>query len=293
MEKAEVRLMRLILGHNQFLGISHISEKNAADRNVRFSDPQKILEAVQAASECGFRSMIIESHPRMREFMELYEQTKTFDMNFILQVPYVSGYIRQMAESGVGGIVKEIISGTPVYELFKTPFQLLPKLVQSDYVGMGVKALDLEMSKYSKYDIKGTLLHNVVTDLLMSLDSEAAFGEYFDRVNKRFGVKAGLITLNLPMLDAHLNQWGLSPGMIVSPINPLGFDMNPSKEAVEECVEHSKFDIIAMNILGGGSIDLATASSYLKGLKGLDGLVVGASTRQHMKELGETFGKDD
>ena len=281
--------MRLILGHNQFLGISHISEANASERDARFSTPQKILEAVQAASECGFKTMIIESHPRMRAFMELHAKTATFDMDFILQVPYVSGYVRQMSESGVKGVIGEIISGTPIHELFKTPFQLLPKLVQADYVGMGVKALDLEMSKYSKYEIKGTLLHNVVTDLLMSLDTESAFNEYFDRVQKRFGVKAGLITLNLPMLVSQLDQWGIKPGMILTPLNPYGFDMNPSKEAVEQCVRNSNLDIFAMNILGGGSIDLDIASNYLKGLKGLNGVVVGASSRKHMEELATVF----
>ena len=281
--------MKLILGHNQFLGISHISEANASERDARFSKPENILDAVQAASECGFKTMIIESHPRMRAFMELYEKTATFDMDFLLQVPHVSGYVRHMAESGVQGVVREIIAGTPAYEMLKTPFQLLPKLVKTDYVGMGIKALDLEMSKYSKYAIKGTLLHNVVTDLLMSLDSESAFNQYFDRVQRRFGVKAGLITLNLPMLASQLDQWGIRPGMILTPLNPYGFDMNPSKEAVEECVRKGDKEVVAMNILGGGSISLDEASSYLKSIKGLNGLVVGASSRKHMEELAAKF----
>lgn len=281
--------MRLILGHNQFLGISHTSESNASEKDRLFSDPAKILEVVKIAHECGFDTMVIEAHPRMRAFMDLYEKDGTFDMKFLLQVPYVSGYVRRMAESGIKGIVKEIISDAPMTSLLATPFQLLPKLIRSDYMGMGVKALDLETSKYSQYEISGVLMHNVVSDLLLSFDGESAFGDYFDSVKRRFGVNAGLITLNLEMMVTQLREWGLRPGTIITPINPYGFDMNPSKESVERVVNASDLDIYAMNIMGGGSIPLAEASEYLRGLKGLSGVIVGASSRKHIEELSRTF----
>jgi len=281
--------MKLILGHNQFLGISHTSESSASEKDRLFSDPANILQVVKIANENGFDTMVIEAHPRMRAFMDLYEKDGTFDMKFLLQVPYVSGYVRRMAESGIKGIVKEIITDAPVTSLVATPFQLLPKLIRSDYMGMGVKALDLETSKYSQYDISGVLMHNVVSDLLLSFDGESAFGDYFDSVRRRFGVNAGLITLNLEMMVGQLKEWGLRPGTVITPINPYGFDMNPSKESVEKVVNTSDLDIYAMNIMGGGSIPLAVSSEYLRGLQGLSGVIVGASSRKHIEELSRTF----
>jgi len=281
--------MKLILGHNQFLGISHISEKNASEKDTKFSDPEKILEAVEAAYDCGFRYMIIESHPRMKAFMELYEKQKTFDMNFILQVPFVSGYVRQMAEGGIKGVAKEVISGTPKTTLIKTAFASVPKLIKKDYLSLGVKALDLEMSKYNDYDISGVLLHNIITDLLLSIDAEQAYCEYFDQAQKRFGVKAGLITLNLPLLINHLDDWGLTPSTIMSPINPYGFDMNPSKEEVEKCIREYKNELFAMNVLGGGSVTLDDAAKYINGLGTLGGVVIGASSKKHMEEIAAKF----
>ncbi len=282
--------MKLILGHNQFLGISHISEKNASERESRFSDPHRIFEIVQAASEFGFKQMIIESHPRMKQFMDIYEKERTFDMEFILQVPHVSGYVRSMAEGGVNGVVREVISGARFTELAKAPFQLLPMLLRSDYLAMGIKALDIEMSKYSHYDISGVVLHNVITDVLLSLDAKEGFNEYRDRVRRRFGFDPGLITLNLPLLHSHLSEWKVIPNMLITPLNPFGFDMNPSKQAVENCVRESKYDIIGMNVLGGGSINLSAASTYLKNLEGLEGIVIGASTSKHLEELANAFG---
>lgn len=282
--------MKLILGHNQFLGISHISESNASAKDRQFSDPSRIYEAVETAYDCGFRSMIIESHPRMRAFMELYEERNNFDMDFILQVPYVSGYVRRMAEGGVKGVAKEIISGVPTLDLVKTGFSVVPKLAKRDYLSLGIKALDLEMSKYDYSGIKGVLMHNVITDILLSLDADRAFGEYFDCVKRRFGTKAGIITLNLPLLVAHLKDWGLTPGMIMSPINPYGFDMNPSREDVERCIRESDYRVLAMNVMGGGSVSLEDAASYIKGLNGIDSVVIGASSRKHMEELVAAFG---
>jgi hypothetical protein len=232
--------------------------------------------------------MIIESHPRMRSFMDLYEKDGTLDMEFILQVPFVSGYVRRMAEAGIKGVAKQKISA-PKIELVKAALGAVPKLIRKDYLSLGVKALDLEMSKYSDYEIKGVLMHNVITDILLSLDAEAAYGDYFDCVKKRFGVKGGIITLNLPMLVEHLDRWGLSPDMVMSPINFYGFDMNPSQADVERCVRSSKFNILAMNVLGGGSVTLPEASSYIKGLEGVNAVVIGASSRKHMEELVAAF----
>lgn len=282
--------MRLILGHNQFLGISHISERNASDKDRRFSDPQKILDAVKDAHECGFRDMVIEAHPRMKAFMRLYEKDRTFDMNFILQLPFISGYMRRMAEGGMKGVVKEVIFDVPALEKVKASFGAVGKLLRKDYIGLGVRVLDLEMSKFSDFDIGGVMLHNVLTDMLLSMDAQQAYGEYFDRARRRFGVKAGLITLNLPLLDGHLGEWGLEPGMIMSPINPYGYDMNPSKESVEDCIRRSRTRLLAMNVLGGGSVTLEEASAYIKGLENLDGVVIGASTKKHMEELVQAFG---
>jgi len=281
--------MRTILGHNQFLGISHISEKKASEKDRMFSNPARILEAVETAYDCGFRDMVIEAHPRMKAFMKLYEKQDTFQMNFILQLPFVSGYVRHMAESGMKGVAREVISGTPVTELIKTPFAIVPKLIRKDYAALGVKVLDLEMSKFNDFDISGVLLHNVVTDVLLSLDARDAFDDYLDRVKRRFEVDGGLITLNLPLLGAHMDDWGLKPGMIMSPINPYGFDMNPSKESVEDFIRTSKIKLLAMNVLGGGSVTLDQASSYIRTLGNLDGVVIGASSRKHMDELVRAF----
>ena len=81
--------MELVLGHNQFIGVSHISEERGREREKKFSKVDNIYRVVEAASAAGVKNMIIETHPRMLDFVKYYKQNKTFDMNFYLQVPYV------------------------------------------------------------------------------------------------------------------------------------------------------------------------------------------------------------
>jgi hypothetical protein len=44
-----------------------------------------------------------------------------------------------------------------------------------------------------------------------------------------------------------------------------------------------------MNVLGGGAYSLPEAASYVKSFDAIKRCVVGASSRDHLKELVETF----
>jgi len=74
--------MELILGHNQFIGISHISEEQSRERNQRFSTAEGIYKIVEYAADLGFTGMIIESHPRMIDFLKYRYVCAAFSVLF-------------------------------------------------------------------------------------------------------------------------------------------------------------------------------------------------------------------
>ena len=92
--------MDLIIGHNQFIGISHISEERGIDLQRKFFDTLSIYKIVESAADLGYKNMIIETHPKMLEFLNYYIENRTFDMDFYLQVPNIQGYIHKMNEKG-------------------------------------------------------------------------------------------------------------------------------------------------------------------------------------------------
>jgi hypothetical protein len=280
--------MNLILGHNQFLGISHTSESKSWKKDIKFSDVKHIYEVVETAAEVGFTGMIIETHPRMIKFLEYYGNNKTFDFDFYLQVPYVQNYVQQMNEKGMRGVIDEVINKTGFLGASGLALKSGLSYLKKDYMSLGMSMLKLEIAPFDKISLKGLLLHNVVTDLLLSLQLREGFETYVNFVRSKLDIKPGLITLNLPMLVKGLDVWNLKSDYIMTPINPNGYDMNPSKEQVETTLQTYKGEIIAMNVLGGGAFSVKDSYEYLKSIH-INNVVVGASSRENLKQISDFF----
>ncbi|MCE7699809.1 MAG: hypothetical protein K8E24_013670 [Methanobacterium paludis] len=281
--------MELILGHNQFIGISHISDERSREREQKFSKIENIYNVVETASELGYKNMIMETHPRMVDFFNYYKENQTFDMNFYLQVPYAVGYVKKMNEKGVMGLVSDLVGQTGFSGAGSLALKGVANLFKRDYMKLAMSVLKLEVSPFTDVNIKALMLHNVVTDLLSSLGMSEAFLTYEKYVKDELGMDPALVTLNFPLLKNNLENWGIEPSFVMTPVNPQGYDMNPSRENVEKNIKDYKGKIIAMNVLGGGAFSVQDSSSYIKTFGNINHCVIGASSGAHLKELIETF----
>lgn len=280
--------MELILGHNQFIGISHISDERSREREQRFSKIENIYHVVETASELGYKNMIIETHPRMIDFFNYYKENQTFDMNFYLQVPYAVGYVKKMNEKGVVGLISDLVSQTGFSGAGSLALKGAFNVLKKDYMALAMSVLKLEVSPFKDVNIKALLLHNVITDLLSSLGMSEAFTAYEKYVKDDLGLEPAFVTLNFPMLKNNLEKWNVKPSFVMTPVNHYGYDMNPSKEHVEDTIKDYNGKLIAMNVLGGGAFTVEEADTYLKRLN-IDTCVVGASSREHLDELITVF----
>lgn len=282
--------MELILGHNQFIGISHISEEKGIDLQKKFNDVSSIYKVVEIAAEMGYKNMIIETHPKMLEFLEYYLSTQTFDMNFYLQVPHIQGYLQKMNEKGISGLFIDLVQKDGIKNLSSMAFKNILNFAKRDYFSMVVSGLQLEVFPFLDANIKALLLHNVSTDLLLSLELSNAFNEFNNYVLDNLKLRAGFTTLNFRLFADSFEKWNLGTPLVMTPINPKGFDMNPSKESVESAIKAYPGQIIAMNVLGGGAFSIHESYNYLASLKNVKLCVVGASSREHLYELIDVFG---
>ncbi len=281
--------MELILGHNQFIGVSHISEERGRERDKKFSKVENIYRVVEAASAVGFKNMMIETHPRMLDFLQYYERNKTFDMNFYLQVPYVQAFVQTINQRGMRGFLSEMVgraglAGTSSLAL-KSAFNLLKK----DYLGIALSYFKVEIAPFSEFSVKALILHNTITDLLMALEVSSAFSAFDQYVNDVLKLDFGLATWNFSLTKRNLERWDLRPAFLMTPVNVKGFDMNPTKDEIEAGLREYEGTVFAMNVLGGGAYSLPEAASYVKSFDAIKRCVVGASSRDHLKELVETF----
>jgi hypothetical protein len=281
--------MRLILGHNQFIGVSHISEERGRERAKKFSKVENIYRVVEAASAVGFKDMIIETHPRMLEFLRYYERAQTFDMNFYLQVPYVQAYVQTINQRGMKGFLSEMIrraglAGTSSLAL-KSAFNLFRK----DYLAIALSLFKLEIAPFSEFSVKALILHNTLTDLLMALEVSPAFAAFDQYVNDTLKLDFGLATWNYTLVTRNLARWNLRPAFVMTPVNVKGFDMNPTKEAVETGLRDYDGAVFAMNVLGGGAYSIGESASYVKSFDAVKKCVIGASSQEHLSQLREAF----
>jgi hypothetical protein len=281
--------VELILGHNQFIGVSHISEERGRERDKKFSKVENIYRVVEAASAVGFKNMMIETHPRMLDFLQYYERNKTFDMNFYLQVPYVQAFVQTINQRGMRGFLSEMVgraglAGTSSLAL-KSAFNLLKK----DYLGIALSYFKVEIAPFSEFSVKALILHNTITDLLMALEVSSAFSAFDQYVNDVLKLDFGLATWNFSLTKRNLERRDLRPAFLMTPVNVKGFDMNPTKDEIEAGLREYEGTVFAMNVLGGGAYSLPEAASYVKSFDAIKRCVVGASSRDHLKELVETF----
>jgi len=281
--------MDLIIGHNQFIGINHTSEDRSREREKKFSNIENIYKVVESASELGFKGMIMETHPRMIDFFNYYKDHQTFDIDFYLQVPYVVGYVKKMNENGVMGLMSDVIGQKGILGAGGMALKGATSFLKKDYLSIAMSVLELEVSPFTDVNIKALLLHNVFTDLLLSLGVSDAFTTYQDYVKDDLGFPFGFDTLNFSLLSSRLKEWNIKPSYVMTPVNPEGFDMNPNKSAVEESMSNFNSNIIAMNVLGGGAFSLKNSKNYLDSFDNIQHAVIGASSRDHLEELIETF----
>ena len=66
--------------------------------------------------------------------------------------------------------------------------------------------------------------------------------------------------------------------------NPIGYQMNPSKEACEKCLDDNHLKIIAMNTLAGGLLKPDESFQYLSKIN-LHSVVIGMSTKEHIDQI--------
>jgi hypothetical protein len=106
-----MRIDPIVLGHNQFIGVDHLSQDRARNRTERFGDIQKILDVVKSFYDLGGTGMMLSTHPKAMTIMEAIGSEAELSRNFNLYplIPYAQGYVRKANEMGVVGMLKDAL----------------------------------------------------------------------------------------------------------------------------------------------------------------------------------------
>jgi len=110
-------------------------------------------------------------------------------------------------------------------------------------------------------------------------DFFVSFSEY---VKERYDARPGFITMNMPLLVDVLEERNVEKPLICSSINKLNFRMSGGIDLYRTYLAEKDIQVIAMQVLAAGAIRPEEAIEFIGNLKGVDAVLFGASSPNHI-----------
>ena len=282
-------LERVLLGDNQFLGADPLILDQARESLGQLG-PEEMVRVMRAAFACGAEGFVFYTHPMNLAVLKLLNDQhpeSSFDMYPLF--PYAREYVREATAMGTVGMLMEHVKRLTLAGKARAVFDGGLAALTMDPYRMLKMALETEVEAFLKVAprsarLKSILLHDVIVDLSVALDLIEIIQTYTESVADKYGVKPGLATRNFSRLVKFLEKNNMPPTevTILAPFNSIGFQMNPSRHDCEETLaQRSRLDVIGMGLMSAGILDLENALAYIKNVKNLRSVVVGAPREDH------------
>jgi hypothetical protein len=279
-------LTGIVLGHNAFFGVDHLSAARGAERAAAFSDPKRVMETVAVARANGAGGMMMSTHERAGPIAELIAADKAMAQDFRIYplLPYLQKYVTRSNEVGMINVVLEMAQGTSFSGMLNLFTSGVRAIVSKDVNALLSAVMQVELKPFTKLNVPAVFLHDALTDLALAFGMRRVFEFYIAEMQKNYGAVGAFATKNLPTLLERFAEWGLPRPVVMTHFNKTGFHMNPDRESCEKAAAAHDVSILAMGSLASGFLTPAAAYSYLGGVKNIDGVVVGASSPAHICE---------
>lgn len=281
---------RIILGHNPFFGVDHLSQERGAEKAKEFENTSRIINVLLDCSELGVRGLMMSTHPRASTVAaKVQSEPGLSGWRVYPLVPYINKYIRGANEKGLVNLAMELLSQASLGQKFRMVLQGGRGLLGKDFRQAVSLLLDVELVPFRRVPLGAVFLHDALTDLALGLGLDSVLELFRDHVTRHYGVPAGLATKNLPLLRERLERLGWSEPLVMASFNRAGFYMNPSAELCAEAVRRPGVCFVAMNTLAGGYLKPHAAYSFLAQFPSVCSIVVGVSRKDHAVETIEAI----
>jgi hypothetical protein len=284
----------ILLGDNAFIGVDHLSQERAREKSGKFVNAEQVVDIIQHVSDLGVHGAVVSTHPNLRNVIDYMIAHTNLQQKIVFYpiIPYAQEYVTRMTEKGMMGAVASILEPATVQDKMRILIRGGIGMLKKDLYELLKIFIDVELLKLAQVNTNVIFLHDVLTDLALSLRMKDLFEMFVEHIADKHHVQAGLVTKNFPMLVRQLNEWNMSIPPIMTSFNKVGFQMNPSRDECEKCLREYDVDVIAMSTLAAGYINPIEAYEYLFQLPNIKSVVVGLSSKQHAKETIEIINKN-
>ena len=280
-------LDKLILGHNQFFGISHLSSEKAIIRKQYFSEIENIINLIKYSLDKGIKGLMLSTHPRAADIAAAIKQDKSLskNLNLYILLPYMAKYVKTANEIGMVRMMTDIFKKTSLSEKISLGLKAGKSVIKKEKLSQLEALIDIEMLPFKGLNIKAIFLHNALTDLIFSLKINKIINFFKGYVEAKYKTRAGFCTLSAGMVLKYFEINKSERPLIMAPFNSLGYQMNPSKKLSERLLTQVPCEMIAMSVLAAGQLKPDQVKNYLRQVPKIKSVVFGASTKQHIDEI--------
>jgi hypothetical protein len=263
----------ILLGDNPFLGVSHLAHEKARSEQSEAAGLEAKANVLKAGLEGGVTGYTFSTHRvnlELLEYMSKQYSGVIGKLNYYILIPYAQGYVRRANIYGTVGLAKTLIRDI----VFKHPVDSISSAFTLNFNRLAGLFIGIEADPYLKIlprdRIKAILLHEVLTELIIAYNLTKLLCELKRFVEKKLRVGFGLETRNIGRLNKYLEENNIQVEYVMTPLNPLGYQMTPSKKEAEEAIRKlggGGTKIIAINVLASGAVTVGEACEYLKSFK--------------------------
>ena len=259
-----------------------MSEEKARAQALKFKNTRAVIDVLDIVYDLGIRTFMCTTHDRIAEICDHIRSNPERYKGFKIYpcMPYAHKYVNAVTELGIIGSLKRFAPGSMLGTIFRGGIAG----AKMDLIGLMKLLVDAEMKMFNGIENGVIFLQNIVTDLLLGLGMREFFVAYSDYVKKKYCAEPGFITMNLPRLLEILEEVGIENPIVCSSINKIGFRMCGGKEVYESIIREKKFRCIAMSTLASGAILPKEAVEYVCGLEGVNSILFGASSKEHIEQ---------
>jgi hypothetical protein len=281
---------RIILGHNPFFGVDHLSQERGNEKAKQFEDPGLIVDVLKECNGLGVRGLMMSTHPHAASVAAgMQREPSLSEWRLYPLIPYVNKYVRGANEKGLVNLAIDVLSQASIGQKLRMVLQGGRGLLGKDFRQAVSLLLDVELVPFRRVPLGAVFLHDALTDLALGLGLDSVLELFRDHVTRHYGVPAGLATKNLPLLRERLERLGWSEPLVMASFNRAGFYMNPSADLCAEAVRCPGVCFVAMNTLAGGYLKPDAAYSFLAQFPTVCSIVVGISRKDHAVETIEAI----
>jgi hypothetical protein len=292
--------LRLLVGDNPFHGISHLSQERARQRPTEQTNGigSYAADLVKLSLENGAGGFMFSVDETTLSIIKNLNGSYKDDVHLYAIAPYAYEYVRKSTQTGgvtglATSVAKQMVFSTSNLKVIAANASGLLRFDLSALLKAYV-AYELSRIKATKapnMHLETFMMHEIITDMALALNMEKLCKSYIKFLESRH-VRPGFETRNYPYLVDKFSEWGIdfSKLTLTSSFNKIGFQMCPTQQECEEALERSKeAEVIAMSVLAAGYLKPAEAISYIAGLDGVSGLVIGVSKPHQATETFKVF----